>query len=137
MPGVAVRFRALTTKALRIEFAPVENSVKAYLTNYLRQVQAQVQPYPAVPPNSKYKRTYSLYRGWHITGVNSFDQSLVASSRAGGASREYAEFVHGDRLGQNQRWYHAANNWKLLADYYDRRDFREGIQSLYARLRVA
>lgn len=137
MPGVAVRFRALTSKALRLEFASAEVQVKSFLTTYLRQVQANVQPYPPVPANSTYKRTNSLFRGWHITGQGSFDQSLVISSRAGGARREYAAFVHGDRFGEQQRWYHAANNWKNIADYYDRRDFRNNIQKLYATLRIA
>lgn len=136
MPGVALRFRALTTKKLRLEFEPVKLQVSGYLTSYLTAVRDNVRPYPPVPPNSKYQRTYALYRGWHITGQGGFDQSLVASSRAGGAAREYAVPVHGDLAGEGQRWYHAANNWKLIADFYDRRDFRTNIQALYSRLRI-
>lgn len=136
MPGVAVRFRALTTKALRLEFKAVEGLAAIYLTRYLTSVRDQVRAYPPVPANSRYHRTYSLYDGWHINGIGSLDQSLVASSRSGGAVREYAMFVHGDKSGEGQQWYHAANNWKRLADYYNRRDFRTGLQALYGKLRI-
>lgn len=136
MPGVAIRFRALTSKALRLEMAPVESQVRGFITAYLETVQGIVSKYPAVPPNSRYKRTGALLAGWHINGRGTFDQTLVASSRAGGASREYAVYVHGDRVGDGQMWYHGAANWKRIADYYDRKNFREGIQSYYNRVRI-
>lgn len=137
MPGVAVRFRALTTKKLRLEMAPAHTQIRAFITTYLQGVQAVVSKYPPVPPNSRYVRTGDLFRGWHITGQGGFDQSLVASSRAGGARREYAKFVHGNKFGDEQMWYHAANGWKRIADYYDREHLRSGVQDIYHTVRIA
>ena len=137
MPGVGVRFRALTSKALRLEMASVEGQLEQYITDYLNGIKEKVSVYPPVPSNSRYVRTGHLQAAWNMPLQGSaFDRTLVVDTVAGGGIKQYARYVHGDALGEFQMPYHRANNWQNLYDHLDRPGYSAGLRKIYASARI-
>ena len=135
MPGVAIRFRSLTTKALRLEMAPVEDRIEKFLLNYLNDIKDKVQPYPPVPSGSRYRRTGSLFRGWSVLG-STFNATLTIDTIRGGSRRQYPKWVYGDKEGNYQMIYHQAHGWKRLVDFVSRDVYRNGLQNIYNSVRI-
>lgn len=136
MAGVpTIEFKALTRTPLRLEMSTIHAQIESYIHDYLDGIRKVVQPYPPVPAGSRYKRTGALLRGWSISGT-AFDQILRIDSVAGGATRQYAKYVHGDQEGNFQQWYHQGHGWQKLADHIDRSAYRAGLQRIYADARI-
>lgn len=132
---VAFRFRALTSKPLRLEMTSVHDKLAIYIEDYLEGILHEVRKYPPEPEGSKYERTYNLYDGWAVLG-NNFDRTLSASSKRGSAVREYAQYVHGDSEGGSQLPKHVNTGWKNLYDHVDRGAYTAGIRAIYRQVRI-
>jgi hypothetical protein len=79
---------------------------------------ADLQFYPPVPPNSRYRRTFRLRRGWTIElAFEGNETRLIVRNRT-----RYTQWVVGslaqDRnaAGRFQRAFHARNGWPLATD---------------------
>lgn len=82
----------------------VFNTIKDPLLN-------ELQFYPPVPPNSKYKRTYKLRRGWGVFFIRpSASQFTMTISN----EVKYTQWVVGSLAINGQRFqrdFHKANGW--------------------------
>lgn len=133
---LSLRFRALTKGRVQLVVESQLRETELYVRAHLEKILAEVRPYPAVPPGSRYQRTGTLFNSWEIIGATTFsqiDMRLVNYAQEPTArAREYAVFVQG----KYQWWRHAQTGWKRVDDYADRVGYTRGLRAILGTIRV-
>lgn len=81
------------------------NWVATPLREYGRAVEAASKPYVSQPPQSKYRRTMSMYRGWYSTQSGN---QVTVGNRA-----PYSGWV---QQRDTQAWMHRQHGWHTVED---------------------
>jgi hypothetical protein len=87
---------------------------KNVLKSYGDQLKAKSMPYAPKPPNSKYKRTNNLLRGWYSTASQT--QVEVVNRAWSAKSGYYSGYV---QQRATQAWFHRQHGWVTIEDRAD------------------
>lgn len=123
--SIRVRFRALTGGRVLTKSREMIDDIEEYQQSYLEEIINKVRNYPPVPPESTYIRTYTLFRSWRVETYRRSDAmyAYILNYAMDPSGSFYATYVQGDW----QVGYHAANGWKNINDYLDRREYIRGL----------
>lgn len=111
---VDVKITPLTWDIAQIDSGSFKADARKAVVEHMDKVQQDVAKYP--PPVPTYVRTNVLFRSWHKTVLQDFDQVMVTiyNDAMDKYGRLYSKFVHGDSQGLSQRAYHAQRGWLNL-----------------------
>ena len=127
MPDLTVKFTAFSGKIPLYDTRKLNRLMKDAMREHAKSVIDAVKVYPLHNPNSKYRRTGSLRRGWMLAGKRSTNEYVLTIFN----TMFYATFVQGPK----QVWYHALTGWKVLANFLQRDEWRRRILKIRDQLR--
>lgn len=120
MPGINVRFRALTARTPQLVPIVLAGAVRVFQQQWANNVISDIKNYPPPPSGSTYVRTNRLFFGWHVvSGAGGFTVNIVNNV-------PYAGFVQGDQ----QTWFHEQTGWLRIREHLDRDGYRAGLQGV-------
>lgn len=129
--AVTARLKALTRKTLRVDAKGLLDSVEQMAERRKKWAEGILTTYPPPRPNSKYKRTGTLRRGWDIK-VSSVTSGVNLRIRN---DVRYVVAVHGSESGSGQWSLHAETGWmkfSLVLNFL-RSQWNKDIRVLYAK----
>jgi hypothetical protein len=130
------RFRALTTKLPKFNLGRLEKDLGDVQDGHVEWIREQLSAEPPKKAGSRYVRTHDLSTSWEIKGPVRNPSGLITRLSN---PMPYARFVHGTNpptqgLPLGAPYDFTLTGWKVLADWLDRRVYREDVMSVYRRV---